>query len=221
MLKSISSEFGTKTIFATQFAVDNLKMADLDDNIAPPRINFLDQDLRAISKWAHDELFETVKFLYRGEDELKSTLPKFGNVYKLFVSGCRDNLPGVKASVSQGDAYKLVYVNNVWEHAKKKKVVHAALSIRRSTIYTAMQIKFEGKQYMKAEDVTTLSNTSFCSKNCVIFVQRTNLSFQLWKPWKRGWITRTPTSYFMITFYEPQSVTERGNEISDYGNKNG
>ena len=205
-MKSISPQLQTKSTFSSPVAVhnvmmtqshDNVSMAQSDNNVEP-RINYLDQDLSAISKWAHDELFETVKFLYRGEEELKSTLPNIGHVYELFVSGCRDNLPGVKASVSQGDAYKLVYVKHVWDCATKNKVVNAALSVRRSTCYTAMQIKFEGKRYMKADNLTTVSNTSFVFKELCNDCAEGELIFPALEAFEER--LDNPNTYFI--FYE-------------------
>ena len=157
------------------------------------------QDLDAISNWAHDELFVTVKFLYQGDAELKSTLPNIGYVYELFVSGCMDNLPGVKASVSQGDAYKLLYVKHVWEQATKDEVVHGALSVRRSTIYTAMQIKFAGKQYNKACDSRTISSTLFVFKVLCIVCAEGELIFPALEAFEVRLDNQTPTSYFMNT----------------------
>jgi hypothetical protein len=118
-------------------------------------LKHLNQDLTEIRKWARNELYMKVKFLYRGEDELDSTKTseknskgaseKNGKVYRLYVKECQEKLPGVVTSKSIGPEYNLIYTQLLWQRATNESIIRKALSSGRSCSYTSMQNRFDGK----------------------------------------------------------------------------
>ncbi len=118
-------------------------------------LKHLNQDLTEIRKWARNELYMKVKFLYRGEDELdsektsdknsKGTSEQNGKVYRLYVKECQEKLPGVVASKSIGPEYNLIYTQLLWQRATNESIIGKALSSGRSCSYTSMQNRFDGK----------------------------------------------------------------------------
>jgi hypothetical protein len=105
----------------------------------------LNEDLTEIKKWARNVLFNKVKFLYRGEAELDSTSDNKGMVYQMYLGECQDKLPGVKAAESIGPEYKLIYTSLLWQRATMDNIISKGLSTGRSSSYTSMQNKFDGK----------------------------------------------------------------------------
>jgi hypothetical protein len=110
-------------------------------------LKHLNQDLTEIRKWARNELYMKVKFLYRGEDELDSTKTseKNSKVYRLYVKECQEKLPGVVTSKSIGPEYNLIYTQLLWQRATNESIIGKALSSGRSCSYTSMQNRFDGK----------------------------------------------------------------------------
>ena len=156
-------------------------------------LKHLHQDLAEIKKWARNVLYNKVKFLYRGEQELESTSEKKGMVYQMYVEECQDKLTGVIASESVGPEYKLIYKRLLWQRATNESIIARSLSSGRSSSYTSMQNRFDGKLsirpagYWKNHCLHVLLPPCLTSsKNCVPAVQITKLCFHLWKLSKRG-----------------------------------
>jgi hypothetical protein len=101
---------------------------------------YLQEDVNLVAKWAREDLFRRMKFLYRGKEDLKPT----GMVFDLFVKQCSDKFQGVMALEENGENSKETYVRLVWEMATKKQTLSAALSLRRSCVYTVMLNRFNG-----------------------------------------------------------------------------
>jgi hypothetical protein len=99
----------------------------------------LTDDLNQISKWARDVLFKTCKFLYRG----KSDLDPDCFVFAEFESTCLDNLKGPRCFGE--NVTKQAYVQLLWNKATDSSLVQAALTTKRSAVYTLMQNRFMGK----------------------------------------------------------------------------
>ena len=108
-------------------------------------LKHLNEDLTEIKKWARNVLFNRVKFLYRGEAELDSISDNKGMVYQMYLGECQDKLPGVQASEAIGPEYKLIYTSLLWQRATMDNIISKGLSTGRSSSYTSMQNKFDGK----------------------------------------------------------------------------
>ena len=105
------------------------------------------EDLEVLSNWVKRELFEKVKFLYDTDRELQIN----GDLYYLFVSLCKDKLIGLKERNAVGE-YRRLYVELLWQEAnqKKRNLVANGLTMRRSSVYLAMQNRFVGTSFLVA-----------------------------------------------------------------------
>ena len=97
------------------------------------------KDLNVLSNWVKKELFDKVKFLYDPDSELRVN----GDLYYHFVCMCKDKLIGLKGTKAVGENRRL------WQEAnqKKKNLVANGLTMRRSSVYSAMQNQFVGMFY--------------------------------------------------------------------------
>jgi len=151
------------------------------------------QDLAGIKKWARNVLYNKVKFLYRGEQELDSNPATIGLVYQLYVEECQEKLTGVIASESVGPEYNLIYKRLLWQRATTGSIIARALSSGRSCSYTSMQNRFDGKLsishagYLENHCLLVVLPPCHTSwKNCVLAVQITKWYFQPWQLSKKG-----------------------------------
>jgi hypothetical protein len=101
---------------------------------------YLEEDVKILAKWAREELFNNIKFLYRGKEDLE---PR-GMVFELFVKQCSQKLRGLGAAQENGEESTETYLRLVWAMAAKKQTLGAALSLRRRCVYTVMQNRFNG-----------------------------------------------------------------------------
>lgn len=101
------------------------------------------EDLAVLSRWVKLELFDTVKFLYKPEVDLRLN----GTLFNLFIRDCRDRLVGLKVNSGGNQAYRRMYVESIWSEAttKRNNIITDGLSARRSGVYSAMQNRFIGK----------------------------------------------------------------------------
>jgi hypothetical protein len=67
-------------------------------------------------------------------------------VYQMYLGECQDKLTGKKAAESITPAYKLIYTSLLWQRATMDNIISKGLSTGRSSSYTLMQNKFDGKQ---------------------------------------------------------------------------
>jgi hypothetical protein len=105
------------------------------------------EDLKLVSQWSRDDLFEKVRFLYNPDHDLRAD----GPLHRLFIRNCKRRLLGLKASAGASDQerllYEKLYLNMLWAEANKKRrnLVAVGLTVRRSSVYSAMQNRFVGK----------------------------------------------------------------------------
>jgi hypothetical protein len=105
------------------------------------------EDLKLVSQWTRDDLFDKVRFLYNPDHDLRVD----GPLHKLFVRNCKHRLLGLKATDGASDRerqlYEKLYVKMLWADANKKRrnLVAIGLTVRRSSVYSAMQNRFVGK----------------------------------------------------------------------------
>lgn len=103
--------------------VHRLIVQQMAENIADVNLlvqPYLDDDLKLISKWIKDDLFEICKFVYNKKD-LEG--PE-GKIHILFEKQCKERLSGWKAT---NDAMKQqFYAKIVFEAAKKIVYLHQA-----------------------------------------------------------------------------------------------
>jgi hypothetical protein len=101
------------------------------------------EDLVVLSQWVKGDLFEKVKFLYNPEKDLQVD----GVLYNEFVKDCKGRLVGLNCPLATRE-YRRMYVELLWKEAngKKRNVVANGLTVRRSSVYSAMQNRFVGKQ---------------------------------------------------------------------------
>jgi hypothetical protein len=99
------------------------------------------EDFAVLKNWVKEELFERVKFLYNTTEELKVG----GPLYNKFVRDCKDRLVGLKNNTESSEAGQ-VYLELLWTTAngKKRNMVAAGLTTRRSTVFSSMQNQFTG-----------------------------------------------------------------------------
>lgn len=134
-------------------------------------LKHLNEDLTEIKRWARNVLFNKVKFLYRGEAELDSISNNKGMVYQLYLEECQEKLPGVKASESIGPEYKLIYTSLLWHRATMDNIISKGLSTGRSSSYTSMQNKFDGKYAFRHKWL-------FVNQDCLHIVLHTSARLQ-------------------------------------------
>jgi hypothetical protein len=106
---------------------------DFEEGSVPSHL--VEKDLRAVTKWAKNDLFRFVKFL-----------PKGGRLYQYFQRTYRENpkmLPGI-TELHYETINEEMYVDQVWSEAVSQQIVSNALALRRSAIYTVMQNRFQG-----------------------------------------------------------------------------
>lgn len=109
------------------------------------------QDLAILSRWVKGELFDTVKFIYNNDIDLKVN----GTLFKMFIRDCRNRLFGLKSINPGNQIYRRAYVEKLWTEATKRRsnLITDGLSSRRSGIYSAMQNRFRGKwRYLVGTD---------------------------------------------------------------------
>ena len=101
------------------------------------------EDLAVIARWVKLELFDTVKFLYVPQDDLKID----GPLYNMWLTACKKRLVGLKLESASSQAYRRMYVESIWREAtmKRNNIIADGLSARRSGVYSAMQNRFTGK----------------------------------------------------------------------------
>ena len=101
------------------------------------------EDLAVIAQWVKLELFDTVKFLYVPQDDLKIE----GPLYRMWLNDCKNRLVGLKVDSARSRAYRQMYVESIWREAtmKRNNIIADGLSARRSGVYSAMQNRFVGK----------------------------------------------------------------------------
>lgn len=104
--------------------------------------HLVEKDLRALSKWAKNDLFRFVKFLHNGKEDVAIG----GELYLYFVRTFRENpklLPGV-TELQHATINKDMYMDRLWSEAVSRQIVNNALALKRSAIYTVMQNRFQG-----------------------------------------------------------------------------
>ena len=106
-----------------------------------------DEDLELVAQWTKEELFDKVRFLYNQEHDLRAD----GPLQKLFIRNCKRRLVGIRQATggTKEDrlCYERLYINMLWAEANKKKrnLIAVGLTVRRSSVYSAMQNRFVGK----------------------------------------------------------------------------
>ena len=68
------------------------------------------EDLAVIARWVKLELFDTVKFLYVPQDDLKIE----GPLYNMWLIDCKNRLVGLKVDSARSQAYRQMYVESIW-----------------------------------------------------------------------------------------------------------
>ena len=139
---SVSTRDAVPNVIVTHPAMENhAENTQLATNI-PTRQVIAPGDLDVLSNWVKKELFEKVKFLYDADKELRVN----GDLYYLFIHSCRDKLIGLKGDDAVGE-YRRLYVELLWQEANKKRrnLVTNGLTMRRSSMYSAMQNQFVGE----------------------------------------------------------------------------
>ncbi len=110
------------------------------------------EDLKLVSEWTKNDLFEKVRFLYNPEHDLRAD----GPLHRLFIRNCKRRLVGLKAATGSSTEerllYEKLYVKMLWAEANKKKrnILAVGLTTRRSSVYSAMQNRFVGKWRIEA-----------------------------------------------------------------------
>ena len=110
-----------------------------------------DADLDTMKRWVKDDFFQKVKFIYNADKELKVD----SDYFKLFVKDCKDRLIGLKARQgNENKELRKMYIQMLWQQANKPNVdiVKNGLIGRRSSIYTAMNNKFDCKLGIKCQN---------------------------------------------------------------------
>lgn len=102
------------------------------------------EDLTILSRWVKKELFVKVKFLYNPETNLMIN----GKIYNMFLLDCKDRLVGLKLLAASDSDCRRRYAHALWNQATKKRrnLIADGLNTRRSSIYSATQNRFNGKQ---------------------------------------------------------------------------
>jgi hypothetical protein len=72
------------------------------------------EDLKLVSQWSRDDLFEKVRFLYNPDHDLRAD----GPLHRLFIRNCKRRLLGLKASAGASAQerllYEKLYLNMLW-----------------------------------------------------------------------------------------------------------
>jgi hypothetical protein len=70
-----------------------------------------------------------------------------GMIYRKFLYDCKNRLVGLKLAAEKSSDYRERYVQSLWNEATRKKcnLVTNGLNARRSSIYSATQNRFNGK----------------------------------------------------------------------------
>ena len=140
---SLSTHENVPNVIVTHPQPDNARVGTDTTN----RPVVAKEDFEVLSNWVKRELFEKVKFLYDTARELRIN----GDLYYLFVSSCKDKLIGLKERYAVGE-YRRLYVELLWQEAnqKKRNLVANGLTMRRSSVYSAMQNRFVGTSFLFA-----------------------------------------------------------------------
>ena len=98
------------------------------------------KDLAVIERWAKEEVFIYVKWLYKPKEDLAVG----SRLYKLFTKKVSNRLSGLHGL--SDERTRNMYLQSIWIEAndKRNKKISTALHSRRSGVYTVMQNRFSG-----------------------------------------------------------------------------
>ena len=158
------------------------------------------EDLNVLTRWVKTNLFEKVKFLYNPDRELQVN----GVLYNLFLNDCKGILRGLKTPMATGGEYWRLYVGLLWQEAsnKKRNIIANGLTIRRTSVYAAMQNRFVGKSNNEIVRpfFAALTTTWVFKQTCVICVHRMRLFCHASRLLRWDWKCQMFTSCSMNTF---------------------
>ena len=100
------------------------------------------KDMETLTRWIRGEMFGEVKFIYQPDEDLRTG----GKIYRWYVKSCKESLLGLREIDRTNQDARRKYVEDLWKDAtmRKRCLVQDGLASRRSSVYTAMQNRFNG-----------------------------------------------------------------------------
>ena len=123
---------------------ENNTLQDEEDNVDTELFNdnnsVVVDDLKLLHNFAKQQIFLWIKFIFN-----KSSLNIGGQIYQVYIKECAPKLKGIKSLKDVSNKNK--YFNFIWKTGTSRgsSAVQSGLSAKRSSIYTYMYNKFQGK----------------------------------------------------------------------------